>query len=176
MGANRTPLSTAEKQKIEQLHAAGAGRNEIARELARPWSTITDYCRRSGLSFARTDAALGVEAARRLAAERRAELALALLDDVERLRESMHEPHTMVLYGGKDFVRREETLAEPTPADKRNLAQAAAVLLDRSLRLDEHDRAGGTDGARSVLGQLGDALKLAATPLMPRDPDDDPPS
>jgi hypothetical protein len=168
------PLTAAEKAQIEQLHAEGFGRNAIARELDRPWTTITDYCTRAGLSFARTDAALGVEAARRLAALKRAELSMALLEDVERLREQLFEPCKRVLYGGKDFVRREELLAEPEPADKRNLAQAAAVLLDRSLRLDEHDRAGSSDTARSVLGELGAALKAAATPPMPMDPDDDP--
>lgn len=172
----RVPLTDAEKAQIEQLHAAGAGRNEIARELGRPWTTITDYCRRNGLSFARTDAALGVEAVRRLAAERRAELSMALLDDVERLREQMFEPHKKVFYGGKDFVRREELLPEPDPADKRNLAQAASALLDRSLRLDEHDRSGGADGARSVLGTLADELKALATPEMPLDPDHDAPA
>ena len=173
MPRGRGPLTDAEKAQIEQLHAEGFGRNAIAKEVGRPWSTITDYCRAAGLSFIRTDALLGVEAARTMAAQRRAELALSLLDDADRIRDQLFEPHTVVMYGGKDFVRREETLAEPTPADKRNLAQAAAVLLDRSLRLDEYGRAAGTDAARSVLGQIGEALKAAATPMMPPDPDDD---
>ena len=172
----RGPLSDAEKAKIDQLFAEGMGRNAIARELNRDWSAISRYARKNGMSFAREDALLGVEARRRVAAERRAELALALLDDVERMCDQLFAPTKYVQYVGKDGIRAEDTLPEPTAADKRNLAQSAMALLDRSVKLDEYDRAGGPEGARMFLGQLWDSIMgpdVADTAgTTPKDPGD----
>lgn len=161
----RGPLSDAEKAKIDQLAADGIGRNAIARELNRPWSTITAYCRKVGITFAREDALLGVEAKRRVAAERRSALSLTLLDAAERLAESVFDETTYIQYVGKDGLRKEDTVPEPTAADKRNLSQAAATLLDRSVKLDEYDRTGNRDAARSLIGNLRDALSGAYTAM-----------
>jgi hypothetical protein len=167
----RGPLSDAEKARIEQLHADDYGRNQIAELMGRPWATITKYCQRAGLTFARHDAAIGVEKQRIEGAQRRATLVLEMLDDAERLRERMFAP---TKYLAKFNGDSDKTLSQPIPQDQANLAKAVTTLIDSTLKIEAYDRANSTaDVARSMLGRLGDLITANASgPYVPRMPDD----
>jgi hypothetical protein len=70
----------------------------------------------------------------------------------------MWQPHLYFDWGGKEHDYDERIQPEPTAADKRTLMGAAAVAVDKSIKLAPPD--GGDDPAlvRSMLGALGAAL------------------
>lgn len=157
----RSPLTPADLDQIRDLHAQGNGRNEIARALARPPATITKAAQRLGLAFDAAGSGVCAEATRRRAAERRAALALALLDDAERLRRQLWAPAIVYAFTSAGYVEHE--LPEPPAQDKLALVRALALAIDKHLRLAALDRDDdGTAAAVSLLGSLQKALTVAA--------------
>ncbi len=77
------PLSDTEQARIGELHAAGASRNDIAKDLGRSGDTITRYCRKHGLAFDRAGVAAATAAKAKDAAARRADAQLAELEILE---------------------------------------------------------------------------------------------
>lgn len=161
--AKARPLTDAEKQKIRQLHAEGAGRNEIARQLGRPFGTITLFCRSEGLTFDRR-AALTEATAIRLAdlADLRAQLATDLTVDAVLLREQMWQPHTAFSFGGRDNEYNEHEFDQATPEAKRALMLTAGAAIDRSLKLAPPADGNGADDAKSMLGKLAQGIAALA--------------
>lgn len=143
-GIPRDWRDASHDEDVARLHAEGKGRNEIARELDLPPKTVTRSAKLQGLIFDGSQALMPTEVRRREAQERRAILTIALLDDVERLRERLFDPIEMINYGGKDFERRTDTLDQPIPHDQAALARAVGMLLDRAIKLDEYDKVGAT--------------------------------
>jgi hypothetical protein len=139
-----------------QLHGDGLGRNEIARQMDRPVGTVTLMARRVGVRFDNTNTEIAVEAARQRAALLRTQLSLRMLNDAEALLEQMWEPTRIGNFGGRNNTWSEVEVEQPPDTAKRNLAQAAALLLDRSLKLEEFDQHAGDD---QVIGML-DGLEL----------------
>lgn len=138
MAINR-PLTDDELTQIRRLHAAGTTRNDIARILERSGSTISKAAAKLGLSFDREQVKAATEARVADARARRAELMSTLLDDAERLRGQIWEPHEYRDHGGRDFVEQKWIQDEPTPTDKLKLMQATSSALSTSMRLDLHD-------------------------------------
>lgn len=163
------PVTDTERDEVRRLHAAGTTRNDIARILKRSPNTISRICADLGLSFDRSAVAAATEARKADAKAKRSELELLLLDDARRLRAQIWEKHEYREYGGKEFVLRKWTQAQPTPTDKLKLMQATGAAVDRSLRLAEHDSDQGVEAAKSLLTDLGRALGL--TPTVPAEPD-----
>ena len=77
---------------VASLHAAGVSRNDIAQEIGRSPSTVTGIARGLGLSFNRAATAAATAAKVADARDRRAQFALALLADAERLRSQLWAP------------------------------------------------------------------------------------
>lgn len=155
------PLTDDEKRRIRDLHAAGVSRNDIATQLGRSGSTITKAATDLGLSFDRAATKAATEAKVADAKGRRATLMLDLLDDAQKLRGQLWQPHTYIEHGGKDFVRREWEQHEPSPQDKLKLMQAASTAAGTSLRLDQHDHETGDDAANSMIAALAAGLGAA---------------
>lgn len=120
------------------------GRNDIARELGISGGKVSKDAKRLRLLFDGSQVLMATEARRREAAERRAVLSIALLDDAEKLRERLFKPMKYVQYGGKDFERQEDTFPQPIPQDQAHLVRAITTLVDRARQLDEYDRIGST--------------------------------
>ncbi len=158
MAAPGPPISDTERDRIRDLHARGYGRNAIARELGRSPAGITHVCQDMGLAFDRTATRVAVQARQTEAAAIRSELQLQLLDDAQRLRAQIWQPHEYRDHGGKDFREVTWTQDEPSPVDKLKLMQAAGAAIDRSIRLAEVDKGGEIDAARTMLGQLLEQL------------------
>lgn len=152
------PLTDNDRDLVRQLHAAGAARNDIAREIGRSPSTVSKLAKELGLSFDRTKTAVATAAKVNDAKARRAQLQLDLLGDAERLRRQLWEECEYIDHGGKDFNEARWTQPEPSSADKLKLMQAAKLALDGSLRLDQHDGDGSNETVGSLLGALFDNL------------------
>ncbi|WP_433465717.1 helix-turn-helix domain-containing protein [Spirillospora sp. CA-128828] len=163
------PLTPEERDRIAQLHAEGKTRNDIARELGRSQSTITKVARELGLTFDRTATAAATKAKQLDAKARRAQLKLDLLDDAERLRLRLWEPTTVVLSTPKGPA--EVRLPLPPARDARDIMGAVQAAVRSHVDLDRLDVSDGADNAKSMLGQLGEALQIAADQLGQADPE-----
>lgn len=158
---DRNPLTDTERDRIRDLHGRGFSRNAICREIGRSAGSVTKFCQDEGLSFERGPGVKAATAARKAdAAALRSELELQLLEDAQRLRSQIWQPHEYVQYGGKDFVKRKFTVDEPTPLDKKQLMQAAGIALDRSIKLASLDRDDEVEAAKSMLVQLFEQFDL----------------
>lgn len=158
-----SPLDPARVADIQRLAAEGVSRAQIALRVGCGERTVSKYAAPG--SFDRSATAAAVAARRVDMAARRARLADDLLSDAERLRAQLWEPHTVFAFGGKDNEYNEREHPEPTPADKRNLLQAAATALTQSIKLSEYDSAQSPEAAKSMLSKLADALEAAAPAL-----------
>ncbi len=153
------PVTDADRRQVADLHAQGCSRNEIARRTGRSGRTVSRIAEALGLTFERGEQVRQATEARKVDARaRRAALALALLDDAERLRRQLWEPAQYIDHGGKDFIQVRWVLAEPTAADKRNLMQAVGLAVDRAVRLDEYDSGTGVGQVVSLLESLASGL------------------
>ncbi|NUT31540.1 MAG: helix-turn-helix domain-containing protein [Hamadaea sp.] len=142
------PVTQADHDAVKELHAQGFGRNEIARRIDRGERTVSRIAEKLGLSFVRSEQTKAATEAKKVDAKaRRAALAIALLEDAERLRKQLWEPATVFNFGGKENTYEERELPEPTFSDKRNIMQAIGTAVDRAVKLDEYDRAGDNGGA-----------------------------
>lgn len=134
------PVTDADREQVRRLHAEGASRNAIARQLGRSASTVSKIARELGLAFsggARVAAA--TEARRADAAARREQLADGALDGAL---------GQVARTGGAESAR-----------DARDHATAARALTEVHARVAELARHSGTGSAgRSVLDKLADAL------------------
>lgn len=153
-------------EDVKRLHAEGKGRNEIARELNLPYGTVSTSAKLQGLKFDGSQVLMATEVRRREAQERRAILSVALLDDVDRLRERLFAPIDMINYGGKDFERRVDTLDQPMPQDQASLARSVGMLIDRAVKLDEYDKVGATlDDAYNFLDGVNIVIRGEVVPI-----------
>lgn len=158
---NTNPITPEELDAIRRLHAAGHGRNEIARQIGRSGRVVSVHCAAMNLVFDIT--ATEVATAHRTAQaklrraeleEKRAILADALADDALRLSAQVWEPTTMHSFGGKDHTYNSKNLDEPLAADKRALMTAATQAAAQSLRLVPPANDAGVEHGVSMVGQL----------------------
>src|SRR5690606_18819922 len=156
------PVTEHDYQQVKALHAKGLGRNEIARQLGRSGKTVSLIAAELGLSFERQAPLAAVEARKADARARRAALALALLEDAERMRQQLFAPALVYNFGGRDNTFEQATIPEPDFRGKRDLMNAIGIAVERSIRLDEYDRdAQGVEAAKSMLGALATGLGMA---------------
>ncbi|WP_214317262.1 helix-turn-helix domain-containing protein [Nonomuraea sediminis] len=162
-----TPLTDDERQQIRDLHAAGHGCNQIARELGRDRSTISRAAADMSLSFDRKQTRQATQARVDDARARRSKLALDLLGDAERLRKQLWEPCTIHSFGGRENVYSSELVNEPPFRDKRDILASVGLAVDKSMRLLDYDANSGASEARSMLSAIAEALEVAAEHLPP---------
>ncbi|MBD2760063.1 helix-turn-helix domain-containing protein [Yimella sp. cx-573] len=153
------PLTAIEQDELRRRHADGQSLHAIAQEMGRSKRTISEYAKKIGLSWDRSRTAAATKARVADAKDRRARLALDLLDDVEQLRAQLWAPASYVDHGGKDFTRVDWTLDRPVFADQLKIMQAVNIGVEKHLRITNHD-AGGSEAVRSLLTGLADQLGL----------------
>ncbi|MFD1940518.1 helix-turn-helix domain-containing protein [Nonomuraea mangrovi] len=154
-----TPLTDDERQQIRDLHAAGHGCNQIARQLGRDRSTISRAANDIGLSFDRAQTRQATAARQADNAAMRAQLASDLLADAVRLRKQLWEPCTIHSFGGKDNIYNAAEVAEPPFRDKRDIMSTVGTAVDKALRLTDYDATDGAGEVASLLGTLFDGLR-----------------
>lgn len=155
------PLDQDELDRIRELHAAGHGRNAIAREMHRSPSTISIACEQLGLGFDRTAAEVATAARVADAKARRARLMIGLLDDAEKMRAQLFAPTKVFAFGGKENTYAEKDVAQPPFRDQRDIVHSVSTAVASSIRLAEHDADTGADDAKSMLGALATGLAAA---------------
>lgn len=154
-------VTDTDRERVADLHARGYGRNAIARELGWSAATITGICVDAGLSFDRAATKVAVAARKTDAAALRSELELQLVEDAQKLRAQIWQPHEYIAHGGKDFTKATWTQDEPSPVDKLKLMQAAGIAIDRSIKLGDLDKDDEVEAARSMLVSLFESMGLA---------------
>lgn len=153
-----TPLTSEERAKVLELHAAGKGRNDIAREVGVALATVTKIVHGEGLTFDRTATKAATEAAKADARARRSELSAALLEDAHRLREQLWQPTKIYNFGGKDNTYIERNVDQPPFESQLKIVQAAGSALTKHLDIERHDADTHAAAARSMLLAIGEAL------------------
>ncbi|MFI1371335.1 helix-turn-helix domain-containing protein [Streptomyces longwoodensis] len=129
------PFSEDEIAELQRLHAEGKGRNEIARALGRSLRGVSIHAGRLGLTFDRSMTEAATRARKADLEERRVILAEALQADAEQLTEQLWQPSVVFNIGGKDNEYTEHELPEPPADAKKALMSAAALAIDKSLKL-----------------------------------------
>ena len=148
----RQPLTTDEKARIKLLHAAGKGRNEIAKELSRSGYTISKAIKEMGLGF---DESQTVEAtAARVAKmrDRRVDIAEKLLNDVELIHQRLWSEHTYYERGQDSLIP--VTLPLPPLRDLRDGYSALQIALKGHTELIAGSTDATVESKRSVLANL----------------------
>lgn len=139
--AERRPVTQRDRDQVLALHAEGLSRNEIARRIGRSGRTVSRIADELGLSFERGETVRAATEARKVDAKaKRAALAVALLDDAEKMRQALWEACTVYNFGGKDNTFEQALINEPSFRDKREIMQAVSLAAERAMRLDEYDK------------------------------------
>ncbi|RKT85613.1 Helix-turn-helix domain-containing protein [Saccharopolyspora antimicrobica] len=156
-----SPITDSDRARVRELHEQGKTRNDIAKTLGRSPSTVSKLARELGLSFDRsaTAAASAAKAidnrARRVALEGRAlARAEALYDRLEADRYRF----TATTVNGIET----RTLDHVPAQDERHLSGAAAAHIATAAKLAEANASGQAEAARSMLGNLAEALGIKA--------------
>lgn len=158
------PVGDDEIATIRRMHAAGSSLGGIARELGRAPQTVSQVCKRIGLTFDRKQTAAANQAVSVDMAARRNALAENLLADAERIRAQLWSETTVYNFGGKDNDYNERTFPE-APADiKRTLMQTATTAVNAHLRLVDYAARDSHDDARDVVLQFALAVRNAELP------------
>ncbi|TFI30156.1 helix-turn-helix domain-containing protein [Streptomyces sp. 4R-3d] len=155
----RNPVTQADRDRVAELHAEGKSRNDIADLMDRSGSTISGIARKLGLTFERGPEVASATAARQAdLEERRQLLATRFIDIAEDSLDRIYQETTVYSFGGKNNDYNDHTFPEAPIAERVKLMTAAAIAVDKSLKLAPAESNAGLDAAKSMLGSLGAAL------------------
>jgi hypothetical protein len=157
------PLPAETVAEIVRMAQEGAARNEIARQLGVSTMAVTKYAPEG--SFDRSSTLAAVKARQVDMAARRSQIALRLLEEIDRLLDDMRGDHLVFGWYGKDGDYHDKLLNEPPPGDKRALAGAVTSLMGTHVRLVDHDSDGGVAQAESVLDAFMDTVAQRAAEI-----------
>jgi hypothetical protein len=157
------PLDPAKRQAIIADIKAGKPRNQIARDHHVSGSTVTKIAREIPTAFDRAQTQNATRARRFDAAAARAQLVRDLYEDAQRFRSRGWSEYTQIVSGpaGAELV----TTRLPPLRDQQAAYTAVAICLDKAVKLEAVDSQDGAADAKSLLGQIGEALKVAAAGL-----------
>ncbi|MGW0920094.1 hypothetical protein ACWD3J_13890 [Streptomyces sp. NPDC002755] len=144
--------------EFRELHASGLGRNAIALEMGITASVISRTAEHLGLTFDRSKIRAAAEARKADVEERRSVLAARFLDIAEDSLSRVYAETTVFSFGGKSNDYNDHIFDEAPIAERVKLVTAAAIAVDKSMKLTPPGESSGLDAARSMLGSLGEAL------------------
>jgi hypothetical protein len=159
---SRNPITTADRNRVRDLHAQGKTRNEIARAVGRAPSTVTGIARALGLSFDRTATAAATHARQLDNRARRTEIVARLYDRAEEILGRLEAERYTFTATTVNGIESKVLDHVPAP-DEKALASAMASHLGAASRLEQVDADKGAEGAKSMLGGLAVALGIQAT-------------
>lgn len=156
-------LTDTEKARIAELHAAGKGRNDIARDLERSGDTIHRYCKKVGLLFDRTSTKAATEARKLDNAAIRQEaqtIELAIMrhmqDEVRAVQLGTQKHKTMIRSSGGAEVEASLSFVPPGDYQKLSNSRSSASTIIKNLAL--MDAGAGTEEDRQMLLAINAAL------------------
>ncbi|GGN86319.1 hypothetical protein GCM10010112_67720 [Actinoplanes lobatus] len=156
-GGRYKPITQQERDRIFALHSDGLSCAAIAREIGRGKTSVARHAALMGLSFDRFLVAEATEARIVDAKARRVALMHRLLDEAERLLDRANKPYKVWRLSNEGDLLT-GMLDLPDARDQRDLVQAAATAIDKSLRLEDHDRDTGNADDKSMLTDLREGL------------------
>ncbi|WP_433731035.1 hypothetical protein ACQP2Y_21650 [Actinoplanes sp. CA-051413] len=147
---------------LADITAGTKSRNQIARDHNVSVGSVTNLAKSADLTtaFDRSGTVKATRAAVEDNRSRRARIASELLDDVERFRQRAWSPYTYYERGvdGPELV----TLDQPPLKEAKEAYVAIGISLQRHAELEKLDADRGDEGARSMLGDLAEAIGQAA--------------
>ncbi len=147
---------------LADIRAGALGNRQIASKHGISPSTVTKLAKDSGANnaFERSQTAKATHAVVEDNRSRRARIASELLDDVARFRERAWSKYTYYERGsdGPELV----TLELPPLKEAKEAYVAIGISLQRHAELEKLDADRGDEGARSMLGDLAEALEHAS--------------
>ncbi|MEU0979033.1 hypothetical protein ABZ488_07420 [Streptomyces griseus] len=155
------PHGTMGEDKFEEfleLHTQGLGRNAICRKMGLTASVVSRTAEHLGVSFDRSKIQAATTARLADLAERRSLLAVQFTEVAEDSLDRIYQPTTVYAFGGSMNTYAEHTFDEAPAAERRALVSAAGTATDRSLKLAPAEASSNLDGAKSMLGNLGNLL------------------
>lgn len=144
--------------ELRELHTQGLGRNAIAKAMGVNDSTVSRTAAHLGLSFDRSKIQPAMNAIRADIEERRMWTALELQEVIEDSLKRIYEPTTVYSFGGKDNTYEDHVFDEAPIAERVKLLTAVGIAVDKQLKLLPPAAASDLDGAKSMLGNLGELL------------------
>lgn len=159
------PIPAGKRAAIITDIKAGNSCRSIARNHNVSASTVTKIAKDEKIpgAFARAQTQNATRAKRFDAAAARAQLIQDLYADAQRFRARGWDPYTQIVSGpaGSEFV----TTKMPPLRDQQAAYTSVAICLDKAVKLEAVDSQDGAADAKSLLGQLGAALGVAAQAL-----------
>lgn len=147
---------------LADIHAGTKSRAQIGRDHAVSPQTVSNIAKDAGVTdaFSRLQTENATRAAVADNRSRRAQIAAQLLDDVARFRERAWSPYTYYERGsdGPELV----TLDLPPLKEAKEAYVAIGISLQRHAELEKFDADRGDEQARSMLGDLAEAIGKAA--------------
>ncbi|NEB42267.1 hypothetical protein G3I54_36105 [Streptomyces sp. SID14515] len=147
-------------ERFRELHAEGLGRNAISREMGKCYAVVSRTAEHLDLTFDRSRIEAATAARVADLAERRSLLAVKFTDVAEDSLDRIYKPTTVYAFGGAKNTYEEHTFDEAPAAERRALVAAAGTATDRSLKLAPAEASSNLDGAKSMLGNLGNLLSV----------------
>ena len=156
------PIDAAKREAITADIKAGKPRNQIARDHGVSAGTVTNIAKAAGITgaFDRSNTAKATRAKQFDAAAARAQLVVDLYGDAQRFRARGWSQYTQVVGGpgGAELV----TTKLPPLRDQQSAYTSLAICVDKAVKLEAADAGDGSSSAKSLLGQIGRALGVAA--------------
>lgn len=151
------------EKRLKALHRNGNTRNEIARKLGVSPSTVTNHCRRLGLSFDRNETAAAVAAHAIDLKARRQGILHRIYTRVEKNLDRLEADgytYSLVMPGSGESASyvAQQTDDDPPSGDERNHMSVVTGYLQAAAKLEAVDADGGQTEATSLLSRLGDFL------------------
>lgn len=137
-----SPITEPEYVRIVELLGEGLSRHAVARTVGRSPSAVQRIAVAEGFAAseaARARTANATTARRSFCAERRAEHAAAMQDEIRRLLELLDAPTVVYNFGGRDNTYAEHTLPRPDAAAIGRLVDAICNLQRTVLAIDKQD-------------------------------------
>lgn len=157
-------ISDDQRARILVMVENGMSRNAIVRETGVSAGSVSTIVKSAGGSFGeRTEKMAAVTKTRKVElADKRALLELELLNDALKLRAQVWKSTDyQQAVGGQSPEVLHWTMAEPIPADKLKLIQAAGIAIDKSLKISDAAGDNGAEQAKSMLAGLAESLGAA---------------
>lgn len=159
------PLDPDKRAAIEQAirNSNGRSRNAIARDHGVAASTVTKIANQAGNAdaFDRSQTRNATRARSVDLADARLRLQERWLGKANEALDRSERECLVYAFGGKENDYNQRVLDLPPAADYRSFVTAAAVATDKMLALAKHDTSDGSDGAKSMLGELAAGLAVA---------------
>ncbi|MEU0354963.1 hypothetical protein [Streptomyces cyaneofuscatus] len=151
-------MASTKWEWFRELHTQGLGRNAISREMGICNAVVSRTAEHLNLTFDRSRIEAATAARVADLAERRSLLAVQFTEVAEDSLDRVYKPTTVYAFGGAKNTYEEHTFDEAPAAERRALVAAAGAATDRSLKLAPAEAASNLDGAKSMLGNLGNLL------------------